>query len=47
VVASELHHALAARFAYLGRRLKVAQQPLYAPIGFAGHEAGDFVLSPM
>lgn len=47
VVAQELHDALSARFAYLGRRLKVVQQPLYAPIGFAGHEAGDFVLSPM
>jgi TPR repeat protein len=47
VVAEELHHALAARFSYLGRRLKVSQQPLFAPIGFAGHEAGDFVLSPM
>ncbi len=47
VAAQELHNAVSARFAHLGRRLKIAQQPQYAPIGFAGHEAGDFVLSPM
>ncbi|HEY0818062.1 MAG TPA: caspase family protein [Rhizobacter sp.] len=47
VAAQELHHAVAARFAHLGRRMKVQQQPQYAPIGFAGHEAGDFVLAPL
>lgn len=47
VAAQELHNAVSARFAHLGRRLKIQQQPQYAPIGFAGHEAGDFVLSPM
>jgi uncharacterized caspase-like protein len=46
VAAQELHQAVAARFAYLGRRLQVTQQPHYGPIGFAGHEAGDFVFSP-
>lgn len=47
VAAQELHGAVAARFAHLARRLKVQQQPQYAPIGFAGHEAGDFVFSPI
>lgn len=47
VAAQELHGAVAARFAHLGRRLKVQQQPQYAPIGFAGHEAGDFVFAPI
>lgn len=47
VAAQELHNAVSARFTHLARRLKIAQQPQYAPIGFAGHEAGDFVLSPM
>jgi hypothetical protein len=47
VAAQELHHAVAARFAHLGRRMKLQQQPQYAPIGFAGHEAGDFVLAPL
>jgi hypothetical protein len=30
----------------LAQRLKVTQQPEYAPIRFAGHESGDFVLTP-
>ncbi|MBC7954584.1 MAG: caspase family protein, partial [Cytophagales bacterium] len=47
VAAQELHNAVAARFAHLARRLKIQQQPQYAPIGFAGHEAGDFVFSPI
>ncbi len=46
VAAQELHHAVAARFAHLARRQKITQQPGYAPIGFAGHEAGDFVFAP-
>jgi uncharacterized protein len=47
VEAQELHAAVAARFAFLSSRLKLAQQPQYAPIGYAGHESGDFVLSPL
>ncbi len=47
LAAQELHHAVSARFAHLARRLKVQQQPQYAPIGFAGHEAGDFVFAPI
>lgn len=47
VAAQELFGAVSSRFAYLGRRLHLQQQPQYAPIGFAGHEAGDFVLAPL
>jgi TPR repeat protein len=47
MAAQELHNAVSARFAHLARRLKIQQQPQYAPIGFAGHEAGDFVFSPL
>jgi len=47
VEAQELHAAVAARFAFLSSRLKLPQQPQYAPIGFAGHESGDFVLTPL
>lgn len=47
VSAQELFQGVSARFAHLARRLSIAQQPQYAPIGFAGHEAGDFVLAPM
>lgn len=47
VSAQELFQGVQARFAHLARRLSIAQQPQYAPIGFAGHEAGDFVLVPM
>ncbi len=47
LAAQELHSSVAARFAHLSRRMKIQQQPQYAPIGFAGHEAGDFVLSPI
>ncbi len=47
VAAQELYHSVSARFAHLAKRLKVQQKPQYAPIGFAGHEAGDFVLSPI
>jgi uncharacterized protein len=45
--AQELHAAVSARFAFLSSRLKLPQQPQYAPIGYAGHESGDFVLSPL
>ena len=47
VAAQEFFSAVSARFAHLSRRLKLPQQPQYAPIGFAGHEAGDFVLVPL
>lgn len=47
LAAQELHNAVSARFAHLARRLKIQQQPQYAPIGFAGHEAGDFVFAPI
>ncbi|HET9642360.1 MAG TPA: caspase family protein [Burkholderiaceae bacterium] len=46
VGAQELSRTVSARFSVLGRALKVSQQPQYAPIAFAGHEAGDFVLAP-
>lgn len=47
VSAQELFMGVSARFGHLAQRLRIAQQPQYAPIGFAGHEAGDFVLAPM
>ncbi len=47
VAAQELHQSVSSRFAHLAKRLKIQQTPQYAPIGFAGHEAGDFVLSPI
>jgi uncharacterized caspase-like protein len=46
VQAQQLFNAVNARFALLAQRLKVTQQPEYAPIRFAGHESGDFVLTP-
>jgi hypothetical protein len=47
VAAQELYQSVSARFAHLAKRLRIQQTPQYAPIGFAGHEAGDFVLSPI
>jgi hypothetical protein len=47
VAAQELFSSVQSRFAHLAQRLRIQQQPEYAPIGFAGHEAGDFVLAPM
>ena len=41
-----LFDAVAARFSLRAQRLKVQQKPQYAPIRFAGHEAGDFVFVP-
>ncbi|MET0333574.1 MAG: caspase family protein [Rhizobacter sp.] len=38
--------ALSARFSLRAQRLKVQQKPQYAPIRFAGHEAGDFIFVP-
>jgi uncharacterized caspase-like protein len=46
IAAQELSSAVASRFVALGQGLQVAQRPVYAPIAFAGHEAGDFVLAP-
>lgn len=46
LAAQEMSVAVQARFAHLARRLQLPQQPHYAPIAFAGHEAGDFVLVP-
>jgi uncharacterized caspase-like protein len=47
VTAQELYQAVSTRFSRLAQRLRIQQQPQYAPIGFAGHEAGDFVLVPI
>ncbi|MFN7941447.1 MAG: caspase family protein [Thermoanaerobaculia bacterium] len=44
--AARLYQSVAARVAYRSSQLGVAQHPEYAPIGFAGHEAGDFVFQP-
>lgn len=41
-----LFDALSARFSLRAQRLKLQQTPQYAPIRFAGHEAGDFVFVP-
>ncbi len=46
VQAQQLFNAVNARFALLAQRMQVTQQPEYAPIRFAGHESGDFVLVP-
>jgi uncharacterized protein len=46
VQAQQLFNAVNARFALLAQRLRVTQQPEYAPIRYAGHESGDFVLAP-
>ena len=46
VQAQQLFNAVNARFALLAQRMRVTQQPEYAPIRFAGHESGDFVLVP-
>lgn len=47
VPAQQLFAAVNARFALLAQRLRLTQQPEYAPIRFAGHESGDFVLAPV
>ncbi|MEO8151651.1 MAG: caspase family protein [Rhizobacter sp.] len=41
-----VHEELAARFSLRAQRLKLQQKPEYAPIRFAGHEAGDFLFVP-
>jgi hypothetical protein len=44
--AQELASTVSARFHATSKALKIVQRPAYAPIAFAGHEAGDFVLTP-
>jgi uncharacterized protein len=44
--AQELAGTVSARFFIESKALKISQRPSYAPIAFAGHEAGDFVLRP-
>ncbi len=46
IEARRVHEELAARFAVRAERLKLRQRPEYAPIRFAGHEAGDFLFVP-
>jgi len=41
-----LHREVAARVAYAAANLRFDQVPEYAPIRFAGHEAGEFFLVP-
>lgn len=43
---ASLAEAVAARVVWKSSRLGAPQQPLYAPLRHAGHEAGDFVLTP-
>lgn len=41
-----LFDSVSARFSLRAQRLRIQQKPQYAPIRFAGHEAGDFVFVP-
>ena len=41
-----LHRDVAARVAYAAANLRFDQVPEYAPIRYAGHEAGEFFLVP-
>jgi hypothetical protein len=41
-----LHREVAARVAYAAANLRFEQVPEYAPIRFAGHEAGEFFFVP-
>ena len=41
-----LHRDVAARVAYAAASLRFDQVPEYAPIRYAGHEAGEFFLVP-
>ncbi len=43
---ARLHRDVAARVAYAAAGLQFDQVPEYAPIRFAGHEAGEFLLVP-
>jgi uncharacterized protein len=46
IAARRIHEELAVRFAVRAEQLKLRQRPEYAPIRYAGHEAGDFVFVP-
>jgi uncharacterized protein len=46
IEARRLHEELAVHVAVRAERLNFKQLPEYAPIRFAGHEAGDFVFVP-
>jgi TPR repeat protein/uncharacterized caspase-like protein len=46
IEARRVHEELAARFSLRATRLRIQQKPEYAPIRFAGHEAGDFLFVP-
>jgi hypothetical protein len=46
IEARRVHDELAAAFSVRARKLRLNQRPDYAPIRFAGHEAGDFVFVP-
>ena len=46
IEARRVHEELAAYFSVRAQRLKLNQRPDYAPIRFAGHEAGDFLFVP-
>ncbi len=41
-----LYREVAARVVFAAERFKVEQRPEYAPLKFAGHEAGDFIFVP-
>jgi hypothetical protein len=47
ISADRLFQAVSARVTYRASELGAAQRPEYAPIGFAGHEGGDFVFRPI
>lgn len=42
-----LYQGVAARVAYAAEKISFEQNPQYAPINRAGHEAGDFFLKPV
>ena len=46
LVGQQLYSQVAARVTYAAEALAVEQNPQYAPIRYAGHEAGDFILVP-
>ena len=47
ISADRLYQAVSARVAYRSAELGATQRPEYAPIGFAGHEGGEFVFQPV
>jgi len=46
IEARRVYGELTARFLLRARELNIRQRPDYAPIQFAGHEAGDFLFVP-